>query len=37
MKYVGEDGKVSTMIAERHMFKEIENYFTNFLFYQDSL
>ena len=37
MKYVGEDRKVRTLIAERHPFKEVENYFTDFLFYQDSL
>jgi len=37
MKYVGEDRKVRTLIAERHPFKEVENYFTDFLLYQDSL
>ena len=37
MKYVNEDGKVRTLIAERYPFKEVENYFTDFLFYQDSL
>jgi len=37
MKYVGEDEKVRTLIAERHPFKGVENYFTDSLFYQDSL
>ena len=37
MKYVGEDEKVRTLIAERHPFKGVENYFTNSLLYQDSL
>jgi len=35
MKYVGEDGRVKMLIAERHPFKEVENYFTDSL--QDSL
>ena len=37
MKYVDEDGKVRMLIAKRHPFKEVENYFTDFLLYQDSL
>jgi len=37
MKYVGKDGKVRTLIVERHSFRGVENYFTNFLLYQDSL
>ena len=37
MKYIGEDEKVRTLIAERHPFKGVKNYFTNSLFYQDSL
>ena len=37
MKYVGEDEKVRTSIAERHPFKGVENYYTDFLLYQDSL
>jgi len=37
MKYIGEDGKVRTLIAERHLFKGVENYFTDSLLYQDSL
>ena len=37
MKYIGEDGKVRTLITERHPFKGVENYFTNSLLYQDSL
>ena len=31
------DGKVRTLITERHPFKRIENYFTDSLLYQDSL
>ena len=37
MKYVGEDEKVRTLIAERQLFKGVENYFTDSLIYQDSL
>ena len=37
MKYVDGDGKVWTLIAGRHPFKRVENYFTDFLLYQDSL
>ena len=37
MKYVDEEGKVRTLIAERHPFKGVENYFTDCLLYQDSL
>ena len=37
MKYVGKDGKVRTLIAERHSFKGVENYFIDFLLYQNSL
>ena len=37
MKYISEDGKVRTLIAERHPIKGVENYFTDFLLYQDSL
>jgi len=37
MKYIDEDGKVKTLISERHPFKRVENYFTDFLLYQDSL
>ena len=37
MKYVGEDEKVRTLIAERHPFKGVENCFTDSLVYQDSL
>ena len=36
-KYVDEDGKVRTLIAERHPFKRVENYFTDFLLYQESV
>jgi len=36
MKYVDEEEKVRTLIAERHPFKGVENYFTNSLLYQDS-
>ena len=37
MKYIDEDRKVRTLIAERHPFKVVENYFTDSLLYQDSL
>jgi len=37
MKYVGEDEKVRTLIVKRHLFKGIENYFTDSLLFQDSL
>jgi len=37
MKYVDGDEKVRTLIAERHLFKRVKNYFTNSLLYQDSL
>jgi len=37
MKYVDKDGKVQTLIAERILFKGIENYFTDSLLYQDFL
>ena len=37
MKYVDGDEKVQTLIAERHPFKGVENYFTDSLLYQDSL
>jgi len=36
MKYVDEEGKVRTFIAERHPFMGVENYFTDSLLYQDS-
>jgi len=36
MKYVNEEGKVRTLIAERHSLKGVENY-TDSLLYQDSL
>jgi len=37
MKYIDEEGKVRTLIVERHPFKEVENYFTDSLLYQDPL
>ena len=37
MKYIGEDGKVRTLTAERHPFKGVKNYFTDSLLYQNSL
>jgi len=37
MKYIDEDGKVQTLIAEKHPFKGVENYFTDFLLYQNFL
>ena len=33
MKYVDEDENVRTLIAERHLFKGVENYFTDSLLY----
>ena len=36
MKYIDGNGKVRTLIAERHPFKGV-NYFTDSLLYQDSL
>jgi len=36
MKYIDGDGKVQTLIAERHPFKGVENYFTDSLLFQDS-
>jgi len=37
MKYTDRDEKVRTLIAERHPFKGVENYFTDSLLYQDSV
>jgi len=37
MKYIDGSGKVRTLIAERHPFNGVENYFTDSLLYQDSL
>jgi len=37
MKYIDGDEKVRTLIAKRHPFKGVENYFTDSLLYQDSL
>ena len=37
MKYIDGSGKVRMLIAERHPFKGVENYFTDSLLYQDSL
>ena len=36
MKYIDGDGKVRTLITERHPFKGVENYFTDSVLYQDS-
>lgn len=36
-KYEDEWGKVKTLIADRYPFKGVENYFTDFVLYQDSL
>ena len=36
MKYVDRDGKVWTLIAKRHSFKGVKNYFTDSFLYQDS-
>jgi len=35
--YIDGDGKVRTLIPEKHPFKGVENYFTDSLLYQDSL
>ena len=37
MKYIDGSGKVRTLIAKRHPFKGVENYFTDSLLYQDSV
>jgi len=37
MKYVSEDEKLRTLIAKRHPFKGVQNYFIDSLLYQDSL
>ena len=37
MKYTDESGEVRTLIAEKHPFKGVENYFTDSVLYQDSL
>ena len=37
MKYADERGRVRTLIAKKHPFKRVENYFTDSLLYQDSL
>jgi len=36
IKYTDRDGKIRTLIAERHPFKGEENYFTDSLLYIDS-
>lgn len=37
LKYVDDKGEVQTLIAERHTFKGIENYYTDSMLYQDLL
>jgi len=37
MNYVDEEGEIRMLIAEKHPFKEVENYFTDSLLYQVSL
>jgi len=37
MKYVDEEEKARMLIAKRHPFKRVENYFTDSLLYQDSI
>ena len=37
MKYVDERGRVRTLLAKKHPFKRVENYFTDFILYQDFL
>jgi len=36
MKYVNEERGIRTLIAEKHPFKRVENYFTDSFLYQDS-
>src|SRR3954470_17503669 len=35
MKYVDAQGQVRTLVAKQHLFKGVENYFTDALLYQD--
>ena len=37
MKYTDESGEVRTLIAGKHPFKGVKNYFTDSILYQDSL
>jgi len=37
MKYADEEEKIKTLIVEKHIFKGVENYFTDSLLHQDSL
>lgn len=37
MKYSDEKGAVRTLIADRNLFIEVENYYINFLLYQEQL
>lgn len=37
MIYINEQGEVLVLIADQHPFKEVENYFTNSLLYQNQL
>jgi len=37
MKYVDRSGRVRALIVERHPFKDVKNYFTDSILYQDSL
>jgi len=37
MKYIDGDGKIRTLIVEKHPLKGVESYFTDSLLYQDSL
>ena len=37
IKYTDEWGRVRTLIIEKYLFKGVENYFTDFLLYQDPL
>src|SRR3954466_11402513 len=36
MKYVDARGQVRTLVAEKHHFKGVENYFTDALLYQEA-
>jgi len=37
MKYIDENGNIRTLTTKSYPFKGVENYFTDFLLYQDSM
>lgn len=37
MKYIDKQSEVRTLVADRHPFKMVENYFNDSIVYQDSL